>query len=394
MVCVLDLGTFVGQVYKGGRDSLESMSFEITAKDGSARVGRLKTAHGWIETPFFMPVATRGTGKYLTPNDYKEIESPAIICNSYLLSCRPGIEIIEKAGGIHGFMNYSGVITTDCGGFQVSRKFHQQTTRRGIHFKDPFFCKNDFITPGHIMEIQNTIGADIVMGLDDMPLYGASLEEVQKSMENTHRWMAESKKAHKREGQLLFGICQGGFFQETREESAKVINSMGFDGNAIGGIAIGEPREDMYHAIKWALPHLDEDKPRYLMGVGSPVDVVECVSRGIDFFDSVYPTQSGRHNTLYTSKGKLYIDGAVYRDDLGPIDSSCGCHACKNYSRAYIHHLIKIKEPMAKRLKSIHNLFFMRELMDGIRKAIREGRLSAFKKEIVKRFGDGKGRLK
>ena len=360
--------------------------FKILAKDGKARVGKLKTAHGWIETPFFMPVATRATGKYLTPEDYHEMKAPAIICNAYILSCRPGIDIVKQAGGLHTFMNYKGVIFTDCGGFQVSRKMHQITSKKALHFKDPFFGKTDVITPKKIMEIEQTLGADVVMALDDMPKYGASLKEVQKSLDNTHRWMKESKQHHTKKDQLLFGICQGGFYQETREASAKVINSLDFDGNAIGGVAIGEPKEDMYNAIHWAVPHLTEKKPRYLMGVGSPVDLVECVSLGIDCFDSVYPTQSGRHNTVFTSKGFMYLDGAVYKDDFAPIEKNCKCHCCKNYTRAYLNHLIKINEPMAKRLKSIHNLYFLTQLMEDVKKAIREGRLEKFKEKIKKQF--------
>ncbi|MFH1827727.1 MAG: tRNA guanosine(34) transglycosylase Tgt [Nanoarchaeota archaeon] len=366
------------------------MTFKITHQDNNARVGQLTTAHGVIETPFFMPVTTKATGKHITTDDYKKAK--AVISNAFLLSLRPGIEIIKSAGGLHKFMNFNKVIFTDCGGFQMSRNIFQKKTKNGLHFRNPFDYNKIILTPKKIMEIQLTINSDVAMMLDDMSSYKATKEEAKTAMENTHRWGRESLQMHqelkkqKNSKQLLFGIIQGNFYPELREESAKFINSLDFDGIAIGGIAIGEPKEEMYKAVDTVLPFITKDKPKYVMGVGSPEELLNLIERGIDCFDSVYPTQTARHNTLFTKKGKLYIDSIKYNKDFTSIEDDCQCHTCKHYTKAYLHHLTKIKEPAANRLKSIHNIHFILNLMEETKKAIKENRFKEFKDNFIKRF--------
>ena len=264
--------------------------------------------------------------------------------------------------------------------------FMDGTSKKGINFKNPFNGQKFMITPEKIMHIEEQIGADAVMMLDDVAPYGASREKVEESLENTHRWAVESKKYHKDSKQMLYGIVQGGFFPDLREKSARFINSVDFDGLAIGGVAIGETREEMYIAVNSAMPFLDENKPKHMLGVGNPDDIVECVSLGADSFDSVFPTQNARHGTLFTFNGKIDILKAVYAHDKTPIEKNCKCLTCKNYSKAYIRHLLKINEPNGKRYASIHNLYFMKELMSRIRKNIRAGTFDKFKNEIISKY--------
>ncbi|MEK6969553.1 MAG: tRNA guanosine(34) transglycosylase Tgt [Nanoarchaeota archaeon] len=366
--------------------------FKITHQDGKARVGKLKTAHGTIETPFFMPVATRASGKYITTDDYKTIPAKAIISNSFLLSLKPGIKTMEKAGGIHHFMNFNKVIFTDCGGFQMSRNIFIKKSKKGLHFRSPFDNSKIVLTPEKIMNIQLTINSDVAMMLDDMSPYGISKEEAKAAMENTHRWGKESLQFHqelkkqRKSKQLLFGIVQGNFYPDLREESAKFINSLDFDGIAIGGVAIGEPKKEMYQAVDAALPFITEDRPRYVMGVGSPEEILSFIEKGIDCFDSIYPTQNARHNALFTSTGTICIEKQEYAHDFTSIEPGCGCHTCQNYTKAYLYHLVKIKEPVAMRLQSIHNLFFVLKLVEDAKKAIKEKRFAEFKKEFSSRF--------
>jgi queuine tRNA-ribosyltransferase len=361
--------------------------FKIIAEDGKARVGKLKTRHGYIETPFFMPVATRAVGKFIGPEDYKKANVKATISNAFILYLKPGLKVIENAGGIHKFMNCSHVMFTDCGGFQVSKdSFLEKQSKKGIHFKNPMDNSTHLITPKKIMKIQQKIGADVAMSFDDMAPYGSSKKRFELALERTHKWAEESLKYHTDKKQLLFGISQGGFYKELRKKSAKFINSLPFDGNAIGGVAIGEPKKKMYLAVKAALPHLSKDKPRYVMGVGSPQDVVELVSLGIDCFDSVYPTKNARHNTLFTSEGPINIDKAKYKYDLSPIDKNCSCYTCKNHTRSYIWHLSKYKEAEGMRLKTIHNIAFMMKLMEDLKQAIKNKKLKQFKKEFYKKY--------
>src|SRR3989338_5225977 len=365
-------------------------------KQTNARMGKLKTAHGVIETPFFMPAATKATGKFITTDDYQHLGKKGnvktIIANAFILSCRPGSDIVGKAGGLHQFMNYSGVIFTDCGGFQMSRGMYEKKSDQGIHFRNPFTNQKIILTPQKIMEIELALGSDIAMMLDDMSLPGATEKEARIAMENTHRWGRESLRIHtelkkkQKSKQLLFGIVQGNFYPHLREESAKYICSLGFDGIAIGGVAIGEPMEKMYEAVDAALPHIPPENIRYIMGLGSPVEILECISRGIDCFDSVFPTQNARHGTLFTRHGKIYIDQGKYAADFTPLEKGCPCHTCEHYTRAYLCHLSKVEPGCFKRLTSIHNLCFMMNLIEDAKKEIKKNAFLEFKEEFKKEF--------
>src|SRR3989344_2249123 len=366
------------------------MTFQITHHNGQARVGILNTAHGLIETPFFMPCATKATGKSITTDDYQDSGVKAVIANALMLSLKPGMNIIQKAGGLHRFMNFKGIIFTDCGGFQMSRSIFEKKEKNGLYFRSPYDNQKIILTPQKIMEIEITLNSDVAMMLDDMSGYGVSKEEARTAMENTHRWGKECLDIHTklRKGhnskQLLFGIVQGNFYSDLRIESAKFINNLNFDGIAIGGLAIGEPKEEMYKSLNATLPLITKEKPRYVMGVGSPEDILECISKGIDCFDSVYPTQTARHNTLLTWKGKIDLHQGKYATDFHPLDRQCGCHTCQNYTRAYLHHLAKINEPAGKRLRSIHNVFFLQEIMEKSKDAIKNKIFAKFKKEFLK----------
>ncbi len=361
------------------------MPFKIIKKDkhSNARIGKLRTRHGSVDTPYFMAVATKATGKIIGPDDYEEL-ADGLICNALVLSLRPGIDVIKHFGTVHDFMNFDKAIFTDCGGFQMLRdSFMDGTSKKGINFKNPFNGQKFMITPQKIMDIEIAIGGDCVMMLDDVAPYGSGREKVEESLENTHRWAKECRKYHHDKKQMLYGIVQGGFFPDLRKKSAEYINSLDFDGLAIGGIAIGETREEMYVAVNSSMPFLDEKKPKHMLGVGSPDDIVELVSLGADSFDSVYPTQTARHGTLFTFNGKVDIMRGIYAKDDTPIEKGCKCQTCKKYSKAYLRHLLKLNEPVGKRYCSIHNLHFMKELMKRIRKSIKNGTFEKFKGEIV-----------
>ncbi|HEY9706307.1 MAG TPA: tRNA guanosine(34) transglycosylase Tgt [Allocoleopsis sp.] len=364
---------------------IKKIGFKIIKEDktSKARIGKLITAHGTVETPYFMAVATKGVGKFIGPDDYNNV-AHGLICNALVLSMRPGVDVIQKFGDIHKFMNYTkGPIFTDCGGFQMLRdSFMNGRSDKGIQFKDPFSGQMFTLTPKKIMDIEQTLGADCVMMLDDVSPYGAERKEYELSLENTHRWGTECRKYHSKKDQILYGIVQGGFYPDLRKKSAEYINSLDFDGLAIGGVAIGETREEMYIAINSSMPYLNKNKPKHLLGVGSPDDIVECVALGLDTFDSVFPTQTGRHGTMFTFDGRLDIMGAKFKTDENPIDKNCKCYTCKNHTRAYIRHLLKINEPAGKRYATIHNLHFMNELMKEIRKTIRNGTFQKFRKKI------------
>ena len=349
------------------------MSFKILEKNNEKRKGIFETKTVSIKTPFFMPVGTKATGKSITSDDYKNLgdneRANAIICNALILSFRPGNEIIRKLGGIHKFMNFDGVVFTDCGGFQASRNFFIKKTKKGLWFKNPYNDQVVRITPKNIMKIQHDIGSDVAMVLDDMAPYGASIKEAREAMNTTHRWAKESLEWHKElekerpTGQKVFGIVQGNFYDELRVESAKYIASLPFDGFAIGGVAIGETTEEMIRAVKTVLPYLPEDKPRYVMGVGKPEDIKALIEIGVDMFDSVYPTMTARHGTMLTNQGRIYLDKAKHNLEDYAIDKKCKCYTCKNFTRAYLHHLCKIKDPTGYRLRSIHNLYYMMKLV-------------------------------
>lgn len=358
--------------------------FDIKAESGKARYGVLETKSGKFETPFFMPAATMGTGKSIAADDYNEIGLRNLICNALVLSMAPGADKVENSGGIHKFMNFDGCIFTDCGGFQMSRGMFKGKTKKGLHFVNPFTEQPVVITPEKIMEIHQKIGSDVAMALDDMAPYGASREQYLVALKNTHKWQEMSKNFHSDDKQVLFGIVQGGFEMDLRRISAHFINGLDFDGVAIGGLAIGEPVVEMYKVLDNVLPIINFNKPRYVMGLGSPKDIVEAVGMGIDCFDSVYPTKNARNGTLFTSKGNLDITKTKYAKDNRPLDEDCDCFVCKNYSRAYMHHLMRIKEPAGKRYRSYHNLWFMHGLIENIRKSIKENSFEEFKRDFLK----------
>lgn len=360
--------------------------FSVEAKQGTARAGKLKTRSGVVDTPFFMPVATRAVGKYIGPDDYNSMNAHAIICNSFVLYLKPGV---EKILDLHTFMHYPHTIFTDSGGFQMLRaSFLDKPIREGIVFKDPYINKKITLTPALAMQIEMGLMSDVAMALDDVAPYGASRERVEEALDNTHRWAQECKDAHTDEEQLLFGIVQGGFEKDLREKSAKFISSLNFDGIAIGGLAIGEPKEDLYTALTAALPFIPQDKIRYGMGIGSPQDIVKCVGMGVDCFDSIFPAKNARHGTLFTWKGKLDISKGRQSKEEGPIDPECDCFVCKTFSRKYMHHLFKIDEPIGKRYRQYHNLYFMQQLMKKMRVTIQEGTFDNFSKEFLQLYPD------
>jgi len=361
--------------------------FKIISEDKNARTGFLKTRHEKIETPFFMPVSTKAVGKFVSAEEYKKTGTKAIISNALLLSLHPGLEVMEKFGGIHNFMNFDGTIFTDCGGFQVIRdSFGSQKNTKGITFKNPFDNQNFLITPQKIMNIEMTIKSDVAMMLDDMMPYGSTKKQFSDALVNTHNWAQESLDFHTDKKQLLFGIVQGGFYKDLRQKSARFINKLDFDGIAIGGLALGEPKPLMYRALNASLPFIDKQKIKYAMGVGSPEDLLQFIEKGVDCFDSVFPTMNARNNTIFTFKGKMSIEKARFKQDKKPLEEGCDCFTCKNYSRAYIRHLSKLDDPVGKRLKSIHNIRFMHRLMQKARTAIKNGEFARFRKKFEKGF--------
>ena len=367
---------------------LKMKRFRIIKRFNSARLSVLRTKHSTLELPNFMPVATKGAAKYLSGFDLEEIKAQAIISNAFLLYLRPGVEIIKAAGGIHKFMRFNGTIFTDCGGFQRLKQMFLKIDNFGIHFKSPFDGSKHLITPEKIIQIQYEIGSDVSVTLDECSPYKSSYEETLKAMKRTHSWARESKETFQKldSNGLLFGICQGGFFKELRKKSASYINSLNFDGVAIGGLRIGEPVEKTFEMLRHSLKEIDEEKPKYLMGVGNPADIVRAVEMGVDLFDSIYPVENARHGNIFTWNGKLDIEKTIYKNDLRPLDEYCDCKVCKNYTRAYIHHLFKTNEELGKMLAVYHNQYFMQELMRKIRETIRKGSFEELKERIVKMY--------
>ena len=358
-------------------------------KRTGARYGILHTPHGDVETPMFMPVGTLATVKGVSPEELKEMNAGIILSNTYHLWLRPGEDIISKAGGLHKFMNYDGPILTDSGGFQV---FSLGKTRRleeeGVYFKSILDGQNLFLSPEKAIDIQNKLGADIIMSLDECAPYPCTHEYMENSVERTLRWAKRGKDAHHNtENQALFGIVQGGEFADIRERCAKALVEMEFPGYSIGGTSVGEPKDVMYKMIDDAIKWLPEDKPRYLMGVGNPIDLIEGAMRGIDMFDCVLPTRVARHGALMTSHGRVNINNEKYKEDFTPLDDECDCYTCKNYTKAYLRHLHKTDEIFGKRLLSIHNIRFLLKLSEDIRQAIREDRLDLFRDEFLEKYG-------
>lgn len=361
--------------------------FKLITEDSGARIGKLITNHGTIETPFFMPIATKGTAKQVSNDELKQIGSEAIIANAFVLYLKPGLDVIKKFKGIHNFMKWNKVIFTDSGGFQIlSKTFLHEYNDKGVYFKNPFDGSKKFLTPEDIIKIEENIGGDVIMTLDFVPHYGKDKGYIAESVRITHLWAEKCLKAHKDKKQLLFGICQGGTFRDLREKSTKFINNLDFDGVALGGLGIGEGRKLMFDTIKFSMKFIGIDKPRYLMGVGSPEDIIEAIGAGIDCFDSRFPTMNARHGGIFTSKGKINIERSIYRNDKNPLDENCECYACKNFSKAYIHHLYRTYEPIRDRYGNIHNLFFIQNLINECKKAIKNNEFVNFKKEFLKEY--------
>ena len=371
--------------------NMTAISYELkhVCKQSGARYGILHTPHGDVETPMFMPVGTLATVKGISPEMLKEMHSQVILANTYHLWLRPGEDVIEKAGGLHKFMNYDGPMLTDSGGFQVfslgkTRKIEEE----GVKFKSIIDGSALFLSPEKAIEIQNKLGADIIMSFDECAPYPCTYEYMKDSMERTLRWAKRGKEAHKNtDKQALFGIVQGGEYADLRERCAKELVKMDFPGYSIGGTSVGEPKDVMYKMVDDAVKWLPEDKPRYLMGVGNPIDLIECAIRGIDMYDCVLPTRVARHGAVMTSMGRININNEKYKYDYTPLDTNCDCYTCKNYTKSYIRHLHKCDEIFGKTLLSIHNVNFLLKLASDIRQAIKEDRLLDFKEEFLDKYG-------
>ena len=355
------------------------MKFDLITTDGGARRGQLHLAHGTIQTPVFMPVGTYGTVKAMTPAELTETGFEMVLSNTFHLWLRPGLEVIEKFGGLHRFMGWDKPILTDSGGFQVfSLGKLRKITEEGVKFASPLNGDKLFLTPEISMQIQHTLNSDIVMIFDECTPYPATEREAADSMRMSLRWAARSKAAHAGNPNALYGIVQGGMFETLRDESTRELIAMDFDGYAIGGLSVGEPKEDMKRILAHTAPQLPADKPRYLMGVGTPSDLVAAVAQGIDQFDCVLPTRNARHGILFTRRGEIRIRNARWKTDTAPIDEECTCHTCTHFSRAYVHHLIRANEILGARLATIHNLHYYHRLMAGMRDAIEAKRFLDF----------------
>ena len=365
-----------------GRFCLRSpfnVEFKLLSSAGPARRGQLVFDRGVVQTPAFMPVGTYGTVKAMTPEEIRAIGAEIILGNTFHLMLRPGTEIIRQHGDLHDFMHWDGPILTDSGGFQVfSLGAMRKITEEGVRFRSPIDGSPVFLGPEESMAVQRALGSDIVMIFDECTPFPASHEVAQRSMELSLRWAERSRRAHGDSPSALFGIVQGGIFEDLRRLSLSGLTSIGFDGYAIGGLSVGEPKEDRARVLSSLLPEMPKDKPRYLMGVGTPEDIVEAVRVGIDMFDCVMPTRNARNGHLFTRFGALRIRNSSYANDTRPIDEQCNCYTCKNYSRAYLRHLDKCGEILGPRLNTIHNLHYYQELMTGLRSAISENQLDRF----------------
>ncbi len=357
-----------------------------------ARTGTLHTWHGDVPLPMFMPVGTLATVKCLSPEEIRSIGSGVVLSNTYHLHLRPGEDVVEKAGGLHSFMNYDGPILTDSGGFQVfSLSSQRKLTEEGVLFRNDFNGNEELFTPESVIRIEERLGADIIMSFDECIPYPVDKEYVERSTERTLRWAKRGLLAHKREDQALFGIVQGGAYRDLREHAAKELAAMDFPGYSIGGTSIGEPKDVCFQMVEDAVRFLPEDKPRYLMGVGSIDYILGGIRRGVDMFDCVLPTRLARHGTLMTSRGRVNIRKAEYREDFSPLDPECDCYACTHFTKAYLHHLHVTGEELGKRLNSIHNLRFLIRLVEGAREAIREDHFLEYEEEAIRKYGDSRG---
>lgn len=370
---------------------MAAVTYELIKKDSrtKARRGRVNTPHGPIETPVFMPVGTAGTVKAMKPEEVRDMGAQIILGNTYHLYLRPGHEVVKAAGGLHKFMNWERAILTDSGGFQVfSLGAMRKISEEGVEFRSHIDGSKHMLSPEKSMEIQNALGSDIMMAFDECAPYPADRNYVKNSLERTTRWLKRCKEYHKNtEQQSLFGIMQGGMYKDLRKQSAEEIVELDLPGYAIGGLSVGEPKEIMYEVMDDCVDYLPADKPRYLMGVGSPDCLFEGVERGIDMFDCVLPTRIARHGMAMTSQGRVNIKNAKYERDFTPLDPNCDCYACRNYSKAYLRHLFKSDEILSSMLMTTHNLHFLVNTMAGIRKAIEEDRFLEYKKEFYDSYG-------
>lgn len=360
-------------------------SFALQGHSGKARAGKISTDHGEILTPVFMPVGTLGTVKAMSPQELEEVQAQIILGNTYHLYLRPGHELIQKAGGLHKFINWSRPMLTDSGGFQVmSLASLRKITREGVKFQSHIDGSRHHFTPEKVMEIQQALGADIIMSFDECPPYPATRDYVKKSLDITLHWAERGKAAFTNEAhQALFGIVQGGIYEDLREKSALALMDIDFPGYSIGGLAVGEEKEHMFRITEFLNDILPQPKPRYLMGVGTPSDLLNSIARGVDMFDCVMPTRNARKGSIFTRYGKMIIKAARYKEDFAPIDPLCGCYTCTHFSRAYIRHLITMNEILGMRLTTIHSLWFYQELMQLARKAILEDRYDDFLAEML-----------
>ena len=365
------------------------VKYSLLHKDklSKARYGTLETNYGTFETPMFMPVGTKANVKLLTPEELYDCKCGIILSNTYHLWLRPGADLIEKAGGLHRFMNYRGPILTDSGGFQVfSLAKPKDISEEGVKFKSHIDGSNLFLTPELSIEIQNKLDSDIAMSFDECPPYPVTHDYMEKSVDRTLRWAERGKKVHSNPRQSLFGIVQGGEFEDLRKKSAIETVKLDFDGYSIGGTSVGEDKPTMYKMIEYSTPYLPEDKVRYLMGVGDPLDIIEGVIRGIDIFDCVLSTRIARHGNAFTRNGKINIRNNKFREDFTPVEKTCDCYTCKNYSKAYIRHLITTGEALGGRLLSIHNTRFLIKLTEDIRTAIKNDNILEFREQFIKNY--------
>jgi len=360
------------------------MEFQLHKTSGKARLGELRFERGTVRTPAFMPVGTYGTVKAMTPGEVRTTGADIILGNTFHLMLRPGTDVIEAHGGLHGFMQWKRPILTDSGGFQVwSLSERRKITEKGVTFASPIDGSKVFMGPEESMAVQKSLGSDIVMIFDECTPYPATEQQALDSMELSLRWAERSKRAHQGNPSALFGIVQGGMYEKLRVHSARGLVNIGFDGYAIGGLSVGEPHDERDRVLDFTVPELPQDRPRYLMGVGRPQDIIAGVIRGVDMFDCVMPTRNARNGYLFTSRGVLKIRNARYENDLGPVDPACGCETCQNYSRAYLKHLEKCNEILGARLMTIHNLHFYQTLMQGLRESISSGTLDTFVDEFL-----------
>jgi queuine tRNA-ribosyltransferase len=364
-------------------------TFELLHKDPktAARRGRLHTPHGVIETPIFMPVGTHGALKAMTPAQVEETGAQIILSNPYHLHLKPGESLVKKAGGLHSFMNWKKPILTDSGGFQVFSLPKKRIGEDGVHFRHEITGEEIFLGPQEAMQIQNDLGSDIIMAFDECIPYPATHEYSAKSVKKTLRWAENCLKHHNRQDQALFGIVQGSVYPDLRKECAEQMTKMNFPGYAVGGVSVGEGLELLKQVVDYTAPFLPENKPRYLMGVGLPEDILESIERGMDMFDCVIPTRYARSASVFTSRGKLRLTNREYRRDFFPVDPACDCYCCKNFSRAYLHHLFNANEILSATLSAIHNVHFYLNMVAGARKAIEQGNFTDFKEDFLKNYG-------